>query len=112
MHPLVTGIRAGRLCPEADPRGETRKMTSPAHRLPDANTLSPLGVPAILLAVGLLFTPLLVLDDIPEWTSDYGVLVYPVFVLYVAAALRLLCWGVALRREDRRSGTRITHRSR
>ncbi|WP_051022098.1 hypothetical protein [Nocardia pneumoniae] len=41
----------------------------------------------LLVAAGTQFTHL------PRWSDDYGVLVYPAFVLFLASAAGLLWWG-------------------
>ncbi|WP_405182815.1 hypothetical protein OG225_18320 [Nocardia sp. NBC_01377] len=78
-------------------------MTQTRRLAPQADDpAAPLGVPAILLALTMLFTPLVISSRISGWSADYGPLLYVVLILYLAAASRLLCWGVAVRKRRRR----------
>ncbi|MBF6445158.1 hypothetical protein [Nocardia farcinica] len=58
------------------------------------DTVAPLGVPAMITALGMLAAALLTADRLPDWADDYGgALVYLAGALYVAVSVRLLWWG-------------------
>ncbi|WP_156370882.1 hypothetical protein [Nocardia arizonensis] len=66
----------------------------------DPDSAAPLGIPAILLAVTMLITPLPMVDKFSTWCADYGWLVYAALALFLVGALLLLRWGMVVRRAD------------
>ncbi|MBF6216833.1 hypothetical protein IU479_01755 [Nocardia abscessus] len=60
---------------------------------PDTAPLAPIAaVLGLLLIVGAAIQ----LPRLPRWAADYGVLVYPAFVLCLTIAGGLLWWGAAI----------------
>lgn len=77
-------------------------MTISARHDPRADPAAPLGVPVIVLALVLLATPVLASETASHWAGDYGALFDVALALYLASALRLLCWGATVRRTHTR----------
>ncbi len=67
-------------------------MTDRTARRPDSET-APLAPIAATLGLLLLIGAATQLTRLPRWADDYGVLVYPAFVLCPAIAGGLLWWG-------------------
>ncbi|MGQ4600275.1 hypothetical protein [Nocardia sp. R6R-6] len=60
---------------------------------PADNDTAPLAPIAVVLGLLLLVAAGTQLTHLPEWSDDYGVLVYPAFAVYLATTARLLWWG-------------------
>ncbi|MBF6466165.1 hypothetical protein IU427_13370 [Nocardia beijingensis] len=67
-------------------------MTDRTARRPDSDT-APLAPIAVTLGLLLLIGAATQFTRLPRWADDYGVLVYPAFVLCLAIAGGLLRWG-------------------
>lgn len=65
----------------------------PVTRIPDA-TMAPLAMPGLILGLVLLGLGVAALLRLGDWVGNYGpVLVLAAYLLYVAAAVRLVLWG-------------------
>ncbi|MFE7742566.1 hypothetical protein [Nocardia sp. NPDC057455] len=70
-------------------------MTDRTARRPDSET-APLAPIAVTLGLLLLIGAATRLTHLPRWADDYGVLVYPAFVLCLTIAGSLLWWGAGI----------------
>ncbi|MGW5316614.1 hypothetical protein [Nocardia thailandica] len=70
--------------------------------------LAPLGIPATVVAGGLILAGLAVLAAVPAWVDDYGLLlIATAYGLHMALAIALGAWGIA---ECRRARARENSR--
>jgi protein-S-isoprenylcysteine O-methyltransferase Ste14 len=70
-------------------------MTDRTARRADSDT-APLAPIAVVLGLLVLVAAGTQLTNLPRWAEDYGVLVYPAFVLCLMIAGRLLWWGAGI----------------
>ncbi|MGK8521928.1 hypothetical protein ACRS6B_10440 [Nocardia asteroides] len=70
-------------------------MTDRTARRSDSDT-APLAPIALVLGLLLLVAACTQLTNLPRWADDYGILVYPAFVLCLTIAGGLLRWGTGI----------------
>ncbi|MGV9541074.1 hypothetical protein ACWDSF_07095 [Nocardia beijingensis] len=75
-------------------------MTDRTARRADSDT-APLAPIAVTVGVLLLIGAATQLPHLPRWADDYGILIYPVFVLWLTVAGGLLWWGAGIIRNKR-----------